>query len=198
MHPLKFWKVHREHKARRCCVFGDNKPSTTEDRVPKWTVWHQQDSQECVPLTDILCSLIATNVQFKCTQRMYTFSKAVCVYVSGGSKRKVFLIVSWVRGSGSSITHDQLRVVFGELLAGYLSWLSIPLLGLGLCVGMIRSWGGWRRVWRGVMRGEVINVDVSSGPPSCAPSPASVITPGEDGMGLPATQPPSAGHDSSP
>lgn len=52
----------------------------------------------------------------------------------------MFLIVSQVRGSGRSITHDQIRVVFGELLAGYLSWLSIPLLGLGLCVGMIRSW----------------------------------------------------------
>lgn len=52
----------------------------------------------------------------------------------------MFLIVRQVRGSGRSITHDQIRVVFGELLAGYLSWLSIPLLGLGLCVGMIRSW----------------------------------------------------------
>lgn len=58
----------------------------------------------------------------------------------GERQRKVFLIASRVRGSGSSITHDQVRVVFGELLAGYLSWLSIPLLGLGPCVGMIRSW----------------------------------------------------------
>lgn len=57
-----------------------------------------------------------------------------------GRERKVFLIVSQVRGSGSGITHDQVRVVFGELLAGYLSWLSIPLLGSRLCVGMIRSW----------------------------------------------------------
>ena len=149
MRPLKFWKVHRERKARRYSVIEDNKPSTTEDQVQKWTMWPQQDSQECVPRTDTLCSLIATNVQVKCTERMYTFSKAVCVCESGGSKRKVFLIVSWVRGSGSSITHDQLRVVFGELLAGYLSWLSIPLLGSGLCVGMIRSRGRWRCVCGG-------------------------------------------------
>lgn len=60
-----------------------------------------------------------------------------CVW---GSRRKVFLIVWRVRGSGSNITHDQIRVVFRELLAGYLSWLNIPLLSLGLCVGMIRSW----------------------------------------------------------
>lgn len=73
-------------------------------------------------------------------------------------------------------------MAFGELLAGYLSWLSIPLLGLGLSVGMIRSWrqgaggvlpvlgkceGGWAD-------GEVINVDASGGPPQL-----SVITPGE-------------------
>lgn len=51
---------------------------------------------------------------------------------------------------------------------------------------------------RGVMCGGVINVDVSRGPPSCAPSPASVMTPGEGRMGLPAAQAPSAGHDSSP
>lgn len=61
-------------------------------------------------------------------------------YVSWGRERKVFLIASRVRGSGSGITHDQVRVVFGELLAGYPSWRSIPLLGLRLCVGMIRSW----------------------------------------------------------
>lgn len=47
----------------------------------------------------------------------------------------MFLIVCQVRGSGSNITHDQIRVVFGELLAGYLSWLSIPLLGLGSLCG---------------------------------------------------------------
>lgn len=120
-----------------------------------------------------------------------------------GRKRKVFLIVRQVRGSGSNITHDQIRVVFGELLAGYLSWLSIPLLGLGLCVGMIRSWR-WEEVvcrgwWGGgLMCGGVINVDVSSGPSSYAPYPASVMTPGEGRMGLPAAQAPSAGHDSSP
>lgn len=75
------------------------------------------------------------------SERMCTFSKAVSVCVCvWGRKRKVFLIVIQVRGSGSSITHDQARVVFGELLAGYLSWLGIPLLGLGLCVEMIRSW----------------------------------------------------------
>lgn len=50
----------------------------------------------------------------------------------------------------------------------------------------------------GKMCGGVINVDVSSGPPSSAPSPASVMTPGEGRMGLPAAQAPSAGHDSSP
>lgn len=114
----------------------------------------------------------------------------------------MFLIVCQVRGSGSNITHDQIRVVFGELFAGYLSWLSIPLLGLGLCVGMIRSWrwggGGVRRRVGELMCGGVINVDVSSGPPSSAASPASVMTPGEGGMGLPAAQAPSAGHDSSP
>lgn len=60
----------------------------------------------------------------------------LCVW---GRKRKVFLIVCQVRGSGSSIIHDQIRVVFGELLAGYLSCLSIPLLGLALYVGMIRG-----------------------------------------------------------
>lgn len=60
----------------------------------------------------------------------------------------MFLIVSQVRGSGSSITHDGFRVVFRELLAGYLSWLSIPLLGPGLCVGMIRSWRLGRGWWR--------------------------------------------------
>lgn len=48
------------------------------------------------------------------------------------------------------------------------------------------------------MCGGVINVDVSSGPPSCAPSPVSVMTPGEGRMGLPAAQAPSAGYDSSP
>lgn len=89
----------------------------------------------------------------------------------------MFLIVSRVRGSGSNITQGRIRVVFGELLGGYLSWLSIPFLGLGLCVRMIRSWrlaeGG------GVMCGGVINVDVSSGPPSSAASPASVMTPGK-------------------
>lgn len=52
----------------------------------------------------------------------------------------MFLIASGVRGPGSDIAHYQVRVAFGELLAGYLSWLSIPLLGLGLSVGMIRSW----------------------------------------------------------
>lgn len=86
-----------------------------------------------------------------------------------GRKRKVFLIVWQVRGSGSDILHDQIRVVFGELLAGYLSWLSIPLLGLGLCVGMIRgwTWGGEGGVdmWR------VINVDVSTSLSSSAPPP---------------------------
>lgn len=62
----------------------------------------------------------------------------------------MFLIVRQVRGSGRSITHDQFRVVFRGLLAGYLSWLSIPLLGLGLCVGMIRSWRWWGgSEWRG-------------------------------------------------
>lgn len=50
----------------------------------------------------------------------------------------------------------------------------------------------------GAMCGGVINVDVSSGPPSCALSPASVMTPGEGRMGLPAAQAPTAGHDSSP
>lgn len=59
----------------------------------------------------------------------------------------MFLIVCQNRGSGSSIIHDQVRVVFRELLTGYLSWLSIPLLGPGLCVGMIRSWRLGRR-WR--------------------------------------------------
>lgn len=58
----------------------------------------------------------------------------------GPRERKVFLIAGRVRGPGSSIAHDQVRVAFGELLAGYLSWLSIPSLGLGLSVGMIRSW----------------------------------------------------------
>lgn len=84
----------------------------------------------------------------------------------------MFLIVCQVRGSGSDITHDQVRVVFGELLAGYLSWLSIPLLSSGLCVWMIRSWrwgevGGRRCVegGGGTICGGVINVDVSSGPP---------------------------------
>lgn len=117
---------------------------------------------------------------------MCTFSRPVssCACVCRGERqRKVFLIASQVRGSGSSITHDQVRVVFGELLAGYLSWLSIPLLGLGLCVGMIRSWrlgAGARRVGgRETRGGEVINVDASAGPPPRAPSPASVITPGE-------------------
>lgn len=52
-----------------------------------------------------------------------------------GRKKKVFLIVRQVMGSDSDITHNRLRRVFGELLAGYLSWLSIPLLSLGLCVG---------------------------------------------------------------
>lgn len=52
----------------------------------------------------------------------------------------MFLIASGVRGPGSSIAHHQVRVAFGELLAGYLSWLSMPSLGLGLSVGMIRSW----------------------------------------------------------
>lgn len=130
---------------------------------------------------------------------MYFQAKLYLLRVSG-RKRKVFLIVCQVRGSRSNITHDQIRVVFGELLAGYLSWLSIPLLGLGLCVGMIRSWS-WGAVCgggRGVMCGGVINVDVSSGPPSSASSPASVMTPGEGGMGLPAAQAPTAGHDSSP
>lgn len=62
----------------------------------------------------------------------------------GPRERKVFLIASRVRGPGSSIAHDQVRVAFRELLAGYLSQLSIPLLGLGLSVGMIRSWRqGW-------------------------------------------------------
>lgn len=75
---------------------------------------------------------------------MCTFSKAVSVCVRvWGRKRKVILIVSQVRGLGRSITHDQVRVVFGELLAGYLSWLSIPLLGMGLCVETIRSWRWW-------------------------------------------------------
>lgn len=59
----------------------------------------------------------------------------------------MFLIVCQVRGSGSSITHDWVRVVFRELLAGYLSWLSVPLLGPGLCFGMIRSWRLGRRWW---------------------------------------------------
>lgn len=49
-----------------------------------------------------------------------------------------------------------------------------------------------------LMCGGVINVDVTSGPPSFAPSPASVMTPGEGRMGVPAAQAPSAGHDSSP
>lgn len=44
----------------------------------------------------------------------------------------------------------------------------------------------------------MINVDVSGGPPSRAATPASLITPGESGAGLPAAQAPSAGHDSSP
>lgn len=75
-------------------------------------------------------------------------AKLLLLHVSG-RKRKVFLIVCWVRGLGSNITHDQIRVVFGELLARYLSWLSIPLLSLGLCVRMIRSWG-WRETpWGG-------------------------------------------------
>lgn len=52
--------------------------------------------------------------------------------------------------------------------------------------------------WGGLMHGGVINVDVSSGPSSFAPYPASVMTPGEGRMGLPAAQAPSAGHDSSP
>lgn len=51
---------------------------------------------------------------------------------------------------------------------------------------------------RGVMCGGVINVDVSRGPPSRAPSPAFVMAPGEGRMGLPAARAPSAGHDSSP
>lgn len=75
----------------------------------------------------------------------------------GPRERKVFLIASRVRGPGSSIAHDQVRVAFWELLAGYLSRLSIPLLGLGLSVGMIRSWrqgvvgrcGGGRGRWGG-------------------------------------------------
>lgn len=83
-------------------------------------------------------------------------------------------------------------MVFGELLAGYLSWLSIPLLGLGLCVGMIRGWSWGDDVW------SVINVDVSASPSSSASSPASVMTPGDGGAGLPAAQAPSAAHDSSP
>lgn len=59
----------------------------------------------------------------------------VCVCVCVLGEGKVFLIVCRVRGSGSDITHDQIRVVFGELLAGHLSQLSIPLLGFGpLCV----------------------------------------------------------------
>ena len=69
-----------------------------------------------------------------------TQTVCVCVSGEGGEKRKVFLIVCQVRGSGSSITHDRVRVVFREFLAGYLSRLSIHLLGPGLCVGMIRSW----------------------------------------------------------
>lgn len=48
------------------------------------------------------------------------------------------------------------------------------------------------------MCGWVINVDVSVGPPSTASSLASIMTPGEGRMGLPAAQGPSAGHDSSP
>lgn len=45
----------------------------------------------------------------------------------------------------------------------------------------------------GAMRREVINVDVSSDPPSSAPSPASVITPGEGRTGLPAPRLPQQG-----
>lgn len=50
------------------------------------------------------------------------------------------------------------------------------------------------------MCGGVINVDVSSGAASSAPpaSLASVMTPGDGRMGLPAAQPPAAGYDSSP
>lgn len=60
-------------------------------------------------------------------------------------------------------------------------------------------WGGGRmRRGEELMCGGVINVDVSSDPPSSAPSPASVMTPGEGRMGLPAAQAPTAGHDSSP
>lgn len=112
----------------------------------------------------------------------------------------MFLIASGVRGPGSCIAHHQVRVAFGELLAGYLSWLSIPLLGLGLSVGMIRSWrqgvlgvceGGWAD-------GEVINVDASGGPPPLLPPAIRNNTWGKGRMSLPAARAPPAGHDSSP